>query len=119
MTVQITRKNKIMKHTIDDAGSTAVLERPKAKSGSGKSDADKAEMMKKMEAAGTPGPAHKALDAFVGNWKAEVKTWCEPDGPPHVSQGTAKASWKLNGHFLEAEFHGEMKIGRASCRERV
>jgi hypothetical protein len=97
-----------MKHTIDDAGSTAVLERPKAKSGSGKSDADKAEMMKKMEAAGTPGPAHKALDAFVGNWKAEVKTWCEPDGPPHVSQGTAKASWKLNGHFLEAEFHGEM-----------
>jgi hypothetical protein len=96
-----------MKHTID-SGSVAVLERPEKKSGSGKSDADKAEMMQKMEAAGTPGPAHKALEAFVGNWKAEVKTWCEPDGPPNVTQGTAKASWKLNGHFLEAEFHGEM-----------
>ena len=97
-----------MKHTADNAGSTAVLEQPKAKSGSGKSDADKAEMMKKMEAAGTPGPAHKALAAFVGDWKAEVKTWCEPDGPPNVSQGTAKVSWILNGHFLEEEFHGEM-----------
>jgi hypothetical protein len=97
-----------MKHTIDDTGSTAVLERPEEKSGSGKSDAEKQEMQKKMEAAGTPGPAHKALDAFVGNWKAEVKCWCEPGGSPNVSQGTAKASWTLNGHFLESEFHGEM-----------
>jgi len=106
-----------MKHDHADSGSTAVLERPENKSGSGKSDADKAEMMKKMEAAGTPGPAHKALDAFVGNWKAEVKCWCEAGGTPQVSQGTAKASWALKGHFVEEEFHGEMMgkpfIGRS------
>ncbi|MBC8001286.1 MAG: DUF1579 domain-containing protein [Opitutaceae bacterium] len=106
-----------MKRTIDDTGSTAVLDRPEKKSSSGKSDADKAEMMKKMEAAGTPGPAHKALEAFIGNWKAEVKCWCEPGGAPQVSQGTAKASWILNGHFLEQEFRGEMMgkpfIGRS------
>jgi len=69
---------------------------------------DQQEMMKKMEAAGTPGPAHKALEAFVGNWKAEVKCWHEPGGQPQVSHGTAKASWKLNGRFLEEEFQGEM-----------
>jgi len=97
-----------MKHTTDDAGSTAVLERPEEKSGSGKSEAEKQAMQKKMEAAGTPGPAHKALDAFVGNWKTEVKSWCEPGGPPNVSQGTAKVSWTLKGRFLEEEFHGEM-----------
>ena len=97
-----------MKKTIDDGGNTAVLERPEHKSGSGKSDADKAEMMKKMAAAGTPGPAHKALAAFVGDWKAEVKTWCGSDGPPNISQGTSTAGWILNGHFLKAEFHGEM-----------
>ena len=97
-----------MKHDVNDTGSTAVLERAKDKSGSRKSDADNAEMMKKMEAAGTPGPAHKALDAFVGNWKAEVKSWCEPGGAPHVSQATAKSSWTLNGRFVEGEFHGEM-----------
>ena len=97
-----------MKPNVDDTGSTAVLERPENKSGSGKSDAEKQEMQKKMEAAGTPGPAHKALDAFVGNWKAEVKCWMEPGGPPHVSQGTAKVTWILRGRFLEEEFHGEM-----------
>jgi hypothetical protein len=101
-------KEKVMKHTTDDAGSTAVLDRPENKSGSGKSDAEKQEMQKKMEAAGTPGPGHKALEAFVGKWKAEVKCWCEPGGSPNVSHGTAKANWILNGHFLEEEFHGEM-----------
>jgi hypothetical protein len=97
-----------MKHDDNEAGSTAVLERAGDKSGSAKPDAGKTEMMKKMEAAGTPGPAHKALEALVGNWKAEVKCWSEPGGAPDVSHGTAKAAWILNGRFLEEEFHGEM-----------
>lgn len=97
-----------MKNEHENGGSSAVLDQPKAKSGAGKSDADKAEMMKKMEAAGTPGPAHKALGALVGDWKAEVQCWCEPGGPANTSQGTSKISWILNGHFLQAEFHGEM-----------
>ena len=97
-----------MKHDVNDNGSVAVLERAGDKSGSGKSDTEKQEMMKKMEVAGTPGPAHKALDAFVGNWKAEVKCWCEPGGAPQVSQATAKSSWALKGRFVEGEFNGEM-----------
>jgi len=53
-------------------------------------DAEKQEMQRKAEAAGTPGPAHKALEAFVGDWKAEVKCWHEKDGQPQVSQGTGE-----------------------------
>ncbi|MEO8428314.1 MAG: DUF1579 domain-containing protein [Verrucomicrobiota bacterium] len=82
--------------------------RAKDKSGSSKPDAEKQEMMKKVEAAGTPGPAHQALDALVGDWKAEVKCWMEAGGSPEVTQGTAKASWTFNGRFLEEEFHGQM-----------
>jgi hypothetical protein len=96
-----------MKHEVEEIGS-GVRTRPENKSGPGISDAQKQEMQKKMEAAGTPGPAHKALDALVGNWKAEVKCWMEPGGQPNVSQGTAKTSWILNGRFLEEEFQGEM-----------
>jgi hypothetical protein len=104
---QITRKEKrIMK--LNDTGSTGVLERTENKFGSEKSNAEQQEMMKKMEAASTPGPAHKALEAFVGNWKAEVKCWHEAGGAPQVSQGTAKSNWTLNGRFLEGEFHGDM-----------
>src|SRR5580765_5010302 len=90
----------------NDTG-TAVLERTENKVGSEKWGAEKQEMMKKMEAAGTPGPAHKALEAFVGDWKAEVKCFHE-GGAPQVSQATAKSHWTLNGRFLEGEFHGEM-----------
>lgn len=96
-----------MKHEVEEIGAT-VRPRTGDKFGAGISDAEKQEMQKKMEAAGTPGPAHKALEVFVGNWKAEVKCWMDPSGPPNVSQGTAKTSWILNGRFLEEEFHGEM-----------
>ena len=71
------------------------------------SKADPADAMKKMEAAGTPGPAHRALAGLVGDWKAEVKCWCEPGGEAQVSQGRAKASLKFDGRFLEEDFHGE------------
>ena len=73
-----------------------------------KSAIDKAELMKKMEAAGTPGPGHQALNAFVGEWKAEVKCWMEPGGQPNISQGSSKTQWILNGRFLEEIFRGEM-----------
>lgn len=97
-----------MAHDIADAGPRAAREWAQDKSGSRSSDAEKQEMQKKMEAAGTPGPAHKALSALVGDWKAEVKCWMDPEGSPEVSQGTAKASWILKGRFLEEEFHGQM-----------
>jgi hypothetical protein len=101
-----------MKTEVYDKGATTTTDRPQAGTQSGfdssKPDADKAEMMQKVEAAGKPGPGHQALNALEGNWKAEVKCWMDPGGSPEVSQGTAKASWKFNGRFLEEEFHGQM-----------
>jgi len=96
-----------MKHDVYDTGSVADRTRTETKAGTRPSDAEQQEMMKKMEAAGTPGPAHKALDVFVGNWKAEVKCWHEP-GQPQSSQATAQAKWILNGRFLQEDFQGEM-----------
>jgi len=101
-----------MKTEVYDKGATTTTDRPRTETQSGfdssKPDADKAEMMKKVEAAGKPGPGHQALNALEGSWKAEVKCWMDPGGSPEVSQGTAKATWKFNGRFLEEEFHGQM-----------
>jgi hypothetical protein len=99
-----------MRHDTDDGGGAAVLDRTtqQRKAGSAPSDAEKQEMQRKAEAAGTPGPAHKALEPLVGNWKAEVKCWHEPGGEPAVNKATAKTAWILHGRFLEEEFHGEM-----------
>lgn len=95
-----------MKQRHEERGSTQVSER--GGQAGRKPDLNRDEMMKLMQAAGTPGPAHKALEALVGNWKAEVKCWMDPDGAPEVSHGTAKTKWVLNGHFLQEEFHGQM-----------
>ena len=64
--------------------------------------------MQKVKAAGTPGPAHRALGELVGNWKAEVKCWMDPKNEPNVSEATADTNWTLDGHFLQEDFHGEM-----------
>jgi hypothetical protein len=77
------------------------------KSSAAKADPKAEEMMKKMEAAGKPGPEHKALEALVGDWNAEVKTWMAPDAPPTVNKGTAKSTWAMNGRFVQQEFNGE------------
>jgi len=78
------------------------------KSSSSSSDIDQEEMMKKVEAGGTPGPGHKSLHALVGDWKAEVKCWMDPSGSPDVTQGSAKAAWTFGGRFLQEDFHGQM-----------
>ena len=99
-----------MKQESYDQGSVTTTDRPRGgeRFGSSKPNADQAEMMKKAEAAGTPGPAHKALEALVGNWRAEVKCWMDPGGAPEASQATSENRWILNGRFLQQDFHGEM-----------
>jgi hypothetical protein len=77
------------------------------KDSSQKLDPKLEEMMKKAEAACTPGPAHQALEPLVGDWIVEVKMWMEPDAPPTFSKGTAKSSWTLKGRFVQQEFNGE------------
>lgn len=102
-----------MRHDVEDGGGApGVAERGQRNVSSVRAGTSPEEMQKRMEAAGTPGPAHKALDALAGSWKAEVKCWHEPGSAPQVSQGTAKTRWILNGHFLEEEFNGEM-MGKA------
>jgi hypothetical protein len=77
------------------------------KSASTQMDPKMAEMMKKAEISGTPGAAHKALEPLVGNWNAEVKCWMDPAAEPMVTKGTAKATWILDGRFVQEEFSGE------------
>ncbi len=77
------------------------------KPASEKMDPKTEEIMKKMEVAGTPGDAHKALEPLVGNWNVEVKSWMSPDAPPTTTKATAKASWVMNGRFVQEEFNGE------------
>lgn len=65
------------------------------------------EMMKKTEAAATPGTRHKALDPLVGEWNVEARFWMPGSDQPMESKGTAKSYWILDGRFVQEEFNGE------------
>lgn len=67
--------------------------------------------MRKAEIAGSPGPGHKAMEHFAGDWQCDVKCWMEAGGQPEQSSATAKATWIMGGRFLQEEFHGQM-MGR-------
>jgi hypothetical protein len=65
------------------------------------------EMMKRWEAATTPGAAHKALEPLVGDWSIESKMWMSPDAPPMETKATTKTRWILGGRFVQDDFTGE------------
>jgi hypothetical protein len=69
--------------------------------------AEELEMMKKWEAAATPGAEHKALEPLVGTWEVASKWWMDPTSPPMETKGRCKTSWILGGRFVQDEFEGE------------
>ncbi len=72
----------------------------------GSAEASMEEMMAAWQRAGTTGEEHRALDAFVGTWKATVTMYWSPDAPPDVSTGTMTNTWVLDGRHLEQRFEG-------------
>ena len=62
--------------------------------------------MAEMKKLGAPGENHKALEAFVGKWKATVSFWMSADGQPEVSDGSSESHWILGGRFVQQDFKG-------------
>ena len=57
--------------------------------------------------ANEPGAAHKALEAFEGEWTCELKTFA-PDGTSSVDKGTMTNKMVFGGRFLQEEYDGRM-----------
>jgi hypothetical protein len=67
---------------------------------------DEKAMMEAMQKAGTPGEAHKKLDAMVGTFDTKVTMYMDPSKPPDVSTGTSVNSWVLGNRFVEMKYQG-------------
>ena len=62
-----------------------------------------AEMEAWMKAA-TPGPQHKNLDFFVGDWKTQNTMWM--DGAETKTEGTAHSEWAMDGRYVISKHTG-------------
>ncbi len=55
-----------------------------------------------------PGPSHKLLDMFVGDWDTTISVRSEPGARAELSKGRSSIHWVLGGRFLEENFEGEV-----------
>ena len=69
---------------------------------------DEKAAMEAMEKAGTPGDAHKKLEAVVGTFDVKVKMWMDPSTPPEESTGTSENTWVLGNRFVQMKYQGTM-----------
>jgi len=67
------------------------------------------EMMKRWQAAATPGTPHKWLAKLAGEWTTETTMWMGgPGSPPMKMTGSAEFEMILGGRYLEQELEGKM-----------
>jgi hypothetical protein len=55
-----------------------------------------------------PGPSHKLLESFAGDWDVKVTFWSDPKAKGESSSGRSKISWILGGRFLQENFQGKI-----------
>jgi hypothetical protein len=66
------------------------------------------ELLKALAEAGKPGPEHKKLEPFVGQWTCTMKLWTNPSQAPAELKGTIERKWIMDGRFVQ-------ETARATC----
>ena len=84
----------------------AVAQEKAAKGKKAAGPPDEKAMMEAMQKAGTPGDAHKKLEAVVGTFDVKMKMWMDPNNPAEESTGSSENSWVLGGHYVEMKYQG-------------
>jgi hypothetical protein len=73
-----------------------------------------AALLKALAEAGKPGPEHKKLEPFVGNWTLTMKFWTDPSQPPAELKGSVERKWIMDGRFVLETARGQCaKTGKS------
>jgi hypothetical protein len=71
-------------------------------------------LLKALAEAGKPGPEHKKLEPFVGQWTFTLRLWTDPSQPPAEVKGTIERKWIMDGRFVQETARGACaKSGRS------
>jgi len=64
-------------------------------------------LLKALAEAGKPGPEHKKLEPFAGQWTFTMKVFTDPSQPPALLKGAIERKWIMGGRFLQETMRGE------------
>lgn len=73
---------------------------------------DPADMMQQYAEMSKPGPEHKLLEPFVGEWNVKAKFWMDPSAPAEESTATAKTEWIMDGRYQRMKYEGDFMGNR-------
>jgi hypothetical protein len=65
-------------------------------------------LLKALAEAGKPGPEHKKLEPFIGQWTFTMKLRTDPSQAPAEMKGTIERKWIMDGRFVQ-------ETARAEC----
>ena len=63
-------------------------------------------LLKALAEAGKPGPEHKKLEPFVGQWTFTARLWTDPNDAPAEMKGTIERKWIMDGRFVQESARG-------------
>src|SRR3990167_10154787 len=66
------------------------------------------EVVRRWEAASTPGKQHTLLNRLTGKWEVETRMWMDPQKSPEVTSGISDLNWVLVGRFVKEEYKGKL-----------
>jgi hypothetical protein len=66
-----------------------------------------AALLKALAEAGKPGPEHRKLEPFIGDWNLTMKLWTDPSQPPAEINAAAERKWIMGGRFVQESVRGE------------
>jgi hypothetical protein len=69
------------------------------------------DLLKAMAENGKPGPEHKKLEPFVGDWTFTLKVWTNPSESPAQLTGTVERKWVMGGRFVQETVKGQCSEG--------
>jgi hypothetical protein len=65
------------------------------------------DLVKALAEAGQPGPEHKKLQPFVGDWTFTLRLWTDPSQSPAELKGPIERKWIMDGRFVQETVKGE------------
>ena len=93
---------------IPTSGGAIAAQPTKEKPATGQPAKDKAPTGAQPEMAmPKPGPEHRNLDVFVGEWQGGGKMWMQPGSEPMEFSGKAVRKWDMDGWFIIENVTGD------------
>jgi len=98
--------HRVAQYLVVVAGLSLAAAAPAADKKKSAAPMDEKAAMEAMQAASSPGEAHKKMEPLAGTFSVKAKAWMDPSKPPELSEATTERKWIFGGRYLDENYQG-------------